>query len=546
MALKVLMLRKKIDDKKKAMNALIEKDSELEKREAELEKSIAEAQTEEETKFLDEEIAKHEADKQAQADAKAQLEREISDMEQELGEEEAEQDVDAPAPAEEPKKEERKNQIIMSKKNLFANMSMTERDAFFGRDDIKNWLGEVRTAMKEHRALSNVGLTIPEVILPILRENIINWSKLYDRVNVQRVNGEGRQVVMGTIPEAVWTECCGNLNELDLGFNDWTMDCYKVAGFFAVCNANLEDSDIDLANEILTALGYALGKALDKAILYGRNTANALNMPQGIISSLLQESQPAGYPSSARAWADYHSTHVIAVGTAGSPLSGQNLFKGIVEASAVADGAYARGEQTFVMNEKTYKYLLAQSMGIDASGALVAGMNGRMPVVGGDAVVLNFMPDKVIAFGYFDLYTLAERAGRQFAQSEHYLFTQDKTVFKATARYDGAPIIREAFGIISINGASVSATAVTFNADDANSVLSLRISAPSASVAVGATKQLIAITEPGEGTVTWASATTAKATVSSTGLVTGVASGSSVITATCNGLTDSCTVTVTA
>lgn len=546
MALKVLMLRKKIDDKKKALNALLAKDAELEKREAELEQSIAEAQTEDDTKFLDEEIAKHDADKQAQAEAKAQLEREISDMEEELGVEEAEQNTDAPAvQEEEPKKEERKDYQIMSKKNLFANMSMTERDAFFGRDDVKGWLGEIRTAMKEKRALSNVGLTIPEVILPVLRENIINWSKLYDKVNVQKVNGVGRQVVMGTIPDAVWTECCGALNELDLGFNDWTMDCYKVAGYFAVCNANLEDSDIDLANEILTALGYALGLAIDKAILYGRNTANTANMPQGIVSSILQTSSPAGYPSTARAWEDLHSSHVLAIGTGGSPLSGKDLFVKMIAESAKVANPYARGDMTFCMNEKTYRNLLAQSMGVDMSGALVAGMNGRMPVVGGDVVVLNFLPDDVIPFGYFDLYTLAERAGRQFAQSEHVLFTQDKTVFKAVARYDGAPIIREAFAIMSINGASVSATAVTFNKDDANSVLAIRLNTKTATVAGTASVQLYAITEPGVGSVTWASATTSKATVDQNGLVTGVSSGSSVITATCNGLTDSCTVTVT-
>ena len=48
-----------------------------------------------------------------------------------------------------------------------------------------------------------------------------------------------------------------------------------------------------------------------------------------------------------------------------------------------------------------------------------------------------------------------------------------------------------------------------------------------------------------EAAVTWASATTAKATISSAGVVTGVASGSSVITATAGGYSASCTVTVT-
>ena len=66
-------------------------------------------------------------------------------------------------------------------------------------------------------------------------------------------------------------------------------------------------------------------------------------------------------------------------------------------------------------------------------------------------------------------------------------------------------------------------------------------------VAGTGTVQLKAILLPYgvKGDVSWASATTSKATVSSSGLVTGVTSGSSVITATCNGFTATCTVTVT-
>lgn len=463
MALKALMLRKRIDDKQKALNALIAKDADIEKREAELEASIAEATTEEEKSFLDEEIDKHEADKQAQAESKAKLEAEISDLEKELGEEEAEQSTDAPAETtqaeEQPKTNERKDNIIMNKRNVFRNMNTTERANFIEREDVKNWLGEIRSAIKEKRALTNVGLTTPEIVLPLLRENITNWSKLYDKVNTVQVNGEARQPIMGIVPEGFWTECCADLNELTLGFSDWTMDCYMVGAFFAVCNANLEDSDLDLANEIILALAQALGKALDKAIIYGRNTAEAQNMPQGIVSSLLQEAQPAGYPATARPWEDLHETHVVAIPASATD---KKVFQELIKASSVADGDYSRGEITWALNDKTYKALVAESLSIDASGAIVAGLNGRMPVVGGDVVVLNFIPDNVIVFGYYDLYTLAERAGRQFAQSEHVRFLQNQTVFKATARYDGAPIIREAFGIATLNGATPAADAVSF------------------------------------------------------------------------------------
>ena len=90
-----------------------------------------------------------------------------------------------------------------------------------------------------------------------------------------------------------------------------------------------------------------------------------------------------------------------------------------------------------------------------------------MPVIGGAIEVLSFIPDNVIVSGYFDLYILAERAGQKFASSEHVRFLQDRTVFKGTARYDGAPVIAEGFVAIGIKNTDPATTA-TFASDTAN------------------------------------------------------------------------------
>ena len=198
------------------------------------------------------------------------------------------------------------------------------------------------------------------------------------------------------------------------------------------------------------------------------------------------------------------------------------------------------------MNEKTYTELMAATVQVDSNGRIVAGVSDTMPVIGGIIEVLGFLPDNVIIGGYFDLYTLAERAGAKFASSEHVRFLQDQTVYKGTARYDGAPAIAEGFVAIGLGGNTPAANAVTFAPDAANEVTAIALNTATASVAVSGQVQLRAITSPGQGAVTWTSATTGKATVDSNGVVTGVATGSSVITATCNGLTASCTVTVTA
>ena len=530
MALKALMLRKKIDGAKKNLEALVEKSEQLQKREADLEKAIEETETEEEQKAVEEEIEKFETEKKENEDATAKLEGEIADLENELKDEEAAQEREAepePAPVVQPETRERKDATNMNKR--FFNMSTQERDAMFAREDVQTFLGQVRQGIKEKRALTNVGLLIPEVFLGLIRENIMEYSKLYKHIFLRTINGEGRVVVMGTMPEAVWTDCCANLNELALNFYDAEFNCWKVGGYFPVCNANLEDSDIDLASEILTALGQAIGLALDKAILYGTGT----RMPQGIITRLVQTEKPADYSATARPWVDLHTTNIKPINSSG--MTPAQLFSALVTNSGAAKGKYSRGEKVWVMNETTYTALTAAAVSLNAAGAIVSGIGATMPVVGGIIEVLDFIPDNVIFFGYFDLYTLVERAGAKFATSEHVRFLQDQTVMKGTARYDGQPVIAEGFVVMSLNNTAISAGAVSFADDDANSAQGIVLNKAEITVTASAgtthTAKLIANTLPEGLAVTWTSADTSKATVSSAGVVTGVASGTTTVTA---------------
>lgn len=545
MALKALMLRKRIDLKKKELDGIRAQLKDLEKREAELVVSVEEVTNEEEQQAVQESVDALIEEKEKLEASASELDKIINDLEAELDETEAQQDTTPPAEAAPAPGDERskKPMNISTRSKFFARMNTQERAAFVGQEPVQKFLGEVRTAIKEKRAITNVGLLVPQVMLPLLRENIEDYSKLYRHVTVRPIGGEGRLPIMGSIPEAIWTECCAAINEMDLAFSDMTVDCYKVGGYYEVCNANLEDSDLDLAAEIMTALGQGIGKALDKAILFGRNSADKQAMPLGIVTRILQESQPAGYPATARPWQDLHTSNVFSLA---STLTGAALISSIVFASGAIKGKYSRGEKVWVMNEKTYTALMASTVAVDANGRIVTGVADRMPVVGGIIEVIEDVPDNMIVAGYMDLYLLAERAGRSFASSEHVKFLQDKTVFKGTARYDGGPVIAEAFAVIMLNNGSASTAlaSVGFAEDKANSVQAIVLNTSTASVAVGGTVQLLALTSPGSGPVTWASATPAKATVSTTGVVTGVATGSSVITATANGLTASCTVTV--
>lgn len=455
MALKALMLRKRIDMLKAEHDALLETGTKLEAREAELTQAIEEVEHEEEQAAVEEAITSYEAEKAGYEEQKAALEDQIRELEAELGELEAEQE--SPAPAEPETRSENKI-TTRSEVHTMNRFGLTEE--IVKREDVQAFLAETRTAMKEKRALTNVGLTIPQVLLGLLKQNVAEYSKLYKHVAVRAISGEGRLVIMDTIPEAVWTDCCANLNEATLTFYGWDFGCWKVGSYYAVCNAALEDSDIDLASEILQALGQGIGLALDKAILYGTGT----RMPLGIVTRLAQTAAPATYPATARTWVDLHTSNIKAL-TAN--LTGAGLFKAISDAVSNAKGNYSRGELVFVCNEKTYSAIVGNSILATDDGRFVSAVSGAMPVVGGVIEVLNFIPDNVIIGGYFDLYTLVERAGSRFATSEHVRFLQDQTVFKGTARYDGAPAIAEGFVAIGLEGTTPNAT-MTFAADTAN------------------------------------------------------------------------------
>ena len=544
--LKVLLLRKKIDAAKKALEELRAKDADFAKREAELEQAIneaAEAEGEdaaEAQKAVEEEVEKFDQEKEEHEAVKKSLEDELTELEAGLEAEEAAQDT-SEEPKPQPQAEERKEERMTTRNKFFRGV---DTDAMFQRDDVKAYLSEIRSCIKNKRELTNVGLTIPEVFVGLIKENVENYSKLYKHVNVQPIAGKAREIVQGTVAEAIWTECCAVLNELNLAFNDVEIDCYKVAGYYKVCNAVLEDNDVQLATKLLEALSQAIGLAVDKAILYGRNSASAQKMPLGIVSRLAQTSEPANYPATARPWVDLHTSNIISL-SAG--LTGAGLFKQIVLASGAAKGKYSRGGKVWVMNETTYTKLMAETVSVNANGQIVSGVAGTMPVVGGVIEVLDFIPDNTIIGGYFDLYMLGERAGAQFAQSEHVFFIQDQTAFKGTARYDGQPVIAEAFVAIGLEATTPAASSVAFAPDEANTVkaIALNVNAVTIDLSEDDEFQMQAVTMPIDAPITWSSSAETYATVDQNGLITGKAAGSATITAVSGSASASVAVTVT-
>lgn len=345
----------------------------------------------------------------------------------------------------------------------FDALPMERREQIVKRSEVKAFLDKMRSCKGSNRAISGAELEIPIVFLELISENMYRYSKLLNRVRVRSVRGEARQTIAGTVPEAIWTEMCGAINELSFVFNQITMDGYKVAGYVPVCNSLLEDTDIELASWIVEMLAESIAYAIDKAILYGKG--GSYNMPLGIVTRLAQESKPSNYPANAPAWVDLHTSNLIKID--GTSMTGAQFWAALVEATGNTFNRYARGTMFWAMNSKTYAKLKSKLITFTATGDIVANLFGVLPIVNGDIDVLEFIPDNDIIGGYGDLYLWIDRASMVIDQSEHVQFIQDNTVFRGKARADGQPVIPQAFVGINIANTSVT-TSIDFAADTAN------------------------------------------------------------------------------
>lgn len=471
--LKVLMLRRSIDAKKAELAELERKDADFQTREAELETAINEVEpgNAEQEAAVNAEIEAYEADKAAHDEAKQKLSADIEGLEAEL--DEIERNAPKPPTPESHKTTDNvRGDMHMETINIralpktaraFDALPAERRSAILAQEDTKTFLSQLRGMKGQSRAITGAELTIPVVFLDLIAENMFRYSKLLNRVRVRNVSGQARQTIAGTVPEAVWTEMCGAINELNFVFNQVTLDGYKVAGYVPVCNSLLEDNDINLASWIVEMLSESIGLAMDKAILYGKGSAS--RMPLGIVTRLAQENAPSDYPANAPAWVDLHETNILKIG--GNSVTGAQFWSALMTATGATYTRYNRGTMFWAMNSKTYAALKSKLITFTATGDIVANLFGSLPIVTGDIDVLEFIPDGDIIGGYGDLYLLAMRSGLMIESSYEVQFLQDNTVFRAKQRADGQPIIPGAFVAVNINDTAVT-TAMDFAADTAN------------------------------------------------------------------------------
>ena len=420
MALKTIMLNKKIEQKRSLLEELNSKEDSFAKRSEDLESAIEEAESDEEVSALEEEIEKFDQEKEEHKGKKEKLEEEIADLEGELTELE---DKEPEQRSTETEVETRKSNDIGGSKmkvNKFETRSeMIER---LNQPEVKEFYDKLRSAVMNKRALSGEELVIPNSVLDRIQARVGDYSNLYREVEVIPMNGTARAIFDGAIPEAIWTEMCDPVEELATAFEAVELDGFKVGGFIPVCNAVLEDSMIDLANYVEDRIARAIAKAIDKAILLGEGAT--AKQPEGIVPAITGDAVTS----------DFTSADLLPnVGT-------------------IDNGEDNTGEIIAVMKRQTfYNHFLRVATASD--GREVA-QNVNTPNIAGLRVVFSqYAPDNAVIFGDFKKYLLGERRGVQITSSTDVRFIEDQTVFKGTARYDGKPVTADSFVLVNYDDA---------------------------------------------------------------------------------------------
>ena len=478
MALRQLLLTREKNEKNALLEAIEKEQEELRAareawkiRESNAEKALAELEaktdaTEEERKAFDDEAAEiekedkdltgKEEDAQKRADAARsrieEIDGELEDIRKRFEE-----------GSKKAKEQERKPAENQNERGVYVGMDKRERIVeLVKREDVKNFLTNVRGL--QNRGVNGAELTIPQVMLPLITEVSGQYSVLEKYMDAETIQGTSAQNILATISEAVWTETKDWIKELEMKIYQMKTAANMVAGFIPLHISDEEDSAENLASLIINGLGRSIGRAKDKAMMYG----TGVHMPVGIMTRLAAAEKPAWWDpmwvgENAPVFTNLSTTHLGAVSSTG--LEGIKLFQEMFAVLGKAEKKYETGpdKKFWAMKGSTWATLQTMMLNFNSAGAVVSAANRQMPIIGGTVEELDFMPDGVIAGGYGGNYKWITRSAMTISATSELRWLQNQILYKGVERADGAPMAGEAFAAFNIGGTTRPTASMEFN-----------------------------------------------------------------------------------
>jgi len=263
MALKTLMLRKRLDDANKSLETIREAESELEKREAELETAISEAETEEEKSTVEEEVEKFEEEKTSHEEVRQSLEAEIEKLEAQLAEEEARSEE---AVTEAPESQEERTESKTMELRDYSEEEMQERSAF------ANLVRGIETRDYNMTQGSN-GAIVPKTIANEIVTKVREICPIFEKASHYDVKGTLEVPFYPYSTDHVISAAYSNeMAQLTASVGDFgTVEMTGfVAGAFAQISKKLiNNTDVDIVPFIVDQMAEAFKVFLENELING-------------------------------------------------------------------------------------------------------------------------------------------------------------------------------------------------------------------------------------------------------------------------------------
>ena len=238
---------------------------------------------------------------------------------------------------------------------------------------------------------------------------------------IQTSSGDRKIPLVASHGTASWVDEEGTIPDSDDVFGQISIGAHKVATMIKVSDELLQDSVFNIESYIAAEFARRIGAAEEEAFITGNGTGK----PTG----LLHATNGAG----------------IGVTTYGNTPTAVEIFDLIHSIKSVY-----RKKAVFLLNDSTLKALRKLK---DGQGQYLwqPGLKEGQPdtLLNYRLVTSPFMPEidsgnKVILFGDFSYYWLAEREGRTLERLNELYAVTDQVGFKMTERLDGRLILPEA------------------------------------------------------------------------------------------------------
>lgn len=226
--LRQLMLTKKIESLRSALNVYLEQEQELETRSQDLEAAIEEAETEEEIEVVEGEVEKLEKEKTELEEKKSKLENEIAELEGEL------EQLNSKAP----------------KNNEGGKRDMS--DKLEVREIINDYVRTKQIRQMEGFKVVDGGVLVPEEILAPYRkpEDVVDLTKLVRVTKVNRGSGKVPVIKKSGSKMVSVAELEKNPELAKPTITDVAFDIKTYRGYIPVSQEVIDDADFDVTGLI--------------------------------------------------------------------------------------------------------------------------------------------------------------------------------------------------------------------------------------------------------------------------------------------------------